>query len=111
MFILSFILYSHLSIVFFIFEFNTSSRYEWGALLILALFTTAIGHTLFVKSFKYFSVSTASLMSSIQPIYGILLGLIFLGEIPISKTIIGGVLIISTVIIESILSKKRRQLD
>lgn len=92
--------------VLFIFETNPTIN-DWSALIVLALFTTAIGHTLFVISFKNFSVSTASIMSSVQPIYGIIFGLLFLNEIPTSKTIIGGILIISTVIIESIRTNKK----
>ena len=91
--------------VLFIFEVSPSIN-DWSALLILAFLTTSVGHTLFVMSFKNFSVSTASIMSSVQPIYGILFGMFFLGEIPASKTIIGGILIISTVVIESYQSHK-----
>ena len=69
-------------------------------LLILGVVTTAVGHTLFLTSFKKFSVSTVSIMSGIQPIYGILLGIIFLSEIPSFRSILGGVLIILTVLIE-----------
>jgi len=58
-------------------------------LLFLGLVTTAIGHTLFINSFNHFSVSTASIMASTQPIYGIIVA------------IIGGGLILLTVIIES----------
>jgi len=92
-----------------LFIFNaTPTTNDWYALGALALFTTAVGHTLFVLSMKYFSIGTASIISSIQPIYGILFGMLFLGEIPASKTIIGGVLILSTVIIESYSSHKNR---
>lgn len=79
---------------------------DWQALITLALLTTAIGHTLFVMSFKNFSISTASIMSSIQPVYGILFGMLFLSEIPSGNTVIGGFLIITTVVIESIQSRK-----
>ena len=68
---------------------------------ILALVTTALGHTLFLFSFKYFSVTTASLMSSAQPIYGIILGILFLGEVPGIRTVIGGALILVSVLVES----------
>lgn len=76
-------------------------------LLALGVFTTAIGHTLFVKSFKNFPVSTASIVSTSQPVYGIIFGFFFLNEIPNLNTIIGGGLIISTVIIESISIKNK----
>jgi drug/metabolite transporter (DMT)-like permease len=39
-------------------------------------------------------------MSGIQPIYGILLGVVFLSEIPSNRSILGGILIILTVLIE-----------
>lgn len=91
--------------VFFIFEANPTTN-DWLGLGALALFTTSVGHTLFVLSMKNFSISTASIMSSVQPIYGILFGMLFLGEIPAAKTIIGGILIISTVVIESYQSHK-----
>ena len=68
-----------------------------GALAIL----TTIGHTLFINSFRYFNISTVSILSSIQPLLGIALGVIFLSEIPNEPSIIGGVLILLTVIIES----------
>ncbi|MEM1002067.1 MAG: DMT family transporter, partial [Bacteroidota bacterium] len=68
------------------------------ALLLLALVTTVIGHTLFVKSLKYFSASSASLISSMQPLYGILLAFLFLGEEPSPNTFIGGTLVVSAVV-------------
>ena len=91
--------------VLFLFEVNPTIN-DWQALLVLALLTTSIGHTLFVMSFKNFSVSTASIMSSIQPVYGVIFGLFFLNEIPSSNTLIGGFLILTTVVIESINSRK-----
>lgn len=88
-------------------EFNMILA-QWKPLLILAVLTTCIGHTLFLKSFKNFSITAASIMSSIQPVYGILLGIFFLSEIPSLKTLIGGTLIISAVIIESLISFRRK---
>ena len=76
------------------------------ALFALGLLTTAIGHTLFVNSFKQFSISTASLMSSIQPVLGIILGIIFLREIPEWTSVIGGAVIVASVVIEAMRSRK-----
>ncbi len=90
---------------FFTNEIPTSK--DWQSLFLLALLTTAIGHTLFLRSLKSFSVTSASLIGSIQPIYGIILGIIFLQEIPNSNTVIGGILILTSVVIESIQSGKK----
>lgn len=67
----------------------------------LALVTTAIGHTLFLGAFKHFSISTASLLSCVQPIYGILLGVLFFGEYPAWTSLIGGALILAAVAVEA----------
>lgn len=72
----------------------------------LALVTTALGHTLFLGCFRYFSITTISILSSIQPIYGILIGALFLKEIPSWGTILGGGLILSAVVIESLRTRK-----
>ncbi len=91
----------------FFFISEIPSTKEWQALILLALLTTAIGHTLFLKSLQHFSVTSASLIGSIQPIYGIVLGVIFLQEIPNPNIIIGGVLILTSVVIESMQSGKK----
>jgi len=87
--------------VIFIFE-NNNVFLQWEAVVFLGIITTAAGHTLFVRSFKHFSITTASLLGSIIPIYGILLAYFFLGEVPETTTIIGGTIILSTVIFESL---------
>lgn len=91
-------------VLFFMDTSGFSSQYPY--LLLLAILTTAIGHSLMVHSLKFFSASAATIISSIQPIFGIILAFFFLGEIPNTNTYIGGALILSTVIIESIRSKK-----
>ncbi|MGB3466358.1 MAG: DMT family transporter, partial [Cyclobacteriaceae bacterium] len=67
-------------------------------LIILAVVTTSMGHTLFLRSFRHFTLSHASILSSLQPIYGIVIALIFLNEIPDTNSIIGGLLILGTVV-------------
>lgn len=82
---------------------------HWKALLVLGLFTTAAGHTLFVLSFRHFTISTVSIISSITPLLGSFLGFIFLDEVPAGRTIIGGLLIFLTVIVESIRSAREKR--
>ena len=83
---------------------NLATQYPY--VLLLALMTTALGHTLFVKSLKNFSAATASIIGSVQPIFGIIIAFLFLNEMPSINTAIGGGLILGTVIVESVLSKK-----
>jgi len=74
---------------------------QWGWILLLALFTTALGHTLFVKSFQALSPTTSSILSCIVPVYGIIWAFFLLGEIPSTKTIIGGAIILSVVLLKT----------
>jgi drug/metabolite transporter (DMT)-like permease len=90
--------------IFFMDTSNLSSQFPY--VIILALVTTAIGHSIFIHSLKYFSVSTASIINSIQPVLGIIMAYFFLKEIPSWNTFFGGSLILATVIIESIRSRK-----
>jgi drug/metabolite transporter (DMT)-like permease len=75
-------------------------------LILLALLTTAIGHSLMLYSLKFFSATTTTIISSLQPIFGIILAYFFLNEIPTKTTFIGGSIILLTVVIESIRSRK-----
>lgn len=77
---------------------------QWKGLLGVALITTALGHTMFINTFKHFSITTISIISSIQPVYGILLGALFLAEIPEWSTVFGGLLILTSVVVESVRS-------
>ena len=71
-------------------------------IFLLALFTTALGHTLFVKSFQALNPTTSSILSCIVPVYGILWAFLILGEVPSMKTIIGGAIILSVVLLKTI---------
>ena len=92
-------------VLYFMDTSNISTQYPY--VILLALLTTAIGHTLFVNSLKYFKASTASIIASTQPVFGIIIAYFFLKEIPTIHTFVGGTLILATVIIESIRSKTK----
>ena len=79
---------------------------QFPYLILLALLTTAIGHSLMLHSLKFFSATTTTIISSLQPIFGIILAFFFLNEIPTINTFFGGGLILLTVVIESIRTKK-----
>jgi drug/metabolite transporter (DMT)-like permease len=90
---------------FFMEMSNIKTQYPY--VILLALLTTAIGHTMFVNSLKYFKASTASIIGSVQPVFGIIIAYFFLNERPTMHTFVGGSLILITVVIESIRSKKK----
>ncbi len=87
--------------VLFLMETSGIASY-WMPTIALALFTTAIGHTLIIRSFKNFSITSFSLLSSSIPILGVLWAFVFLSEIPDWQTITGGALVLLTVVIEAL---------
>jgi drug/metabolite transporter (DMT)-like permease len=63
-------------------------------LLILGVLCTAGSHTLFIKGMKKIKAQTASLVHTLEPVYGIIFAFLFLGEFPSRRTILGGVIIL-----------------
>ena len=91
-------------VLFFVDISGFQSQFPY--LILLAVLTTAIGHTMLVKSLKHFSASTATIISSIQPIFGIIIAFFVVNEVPTWNTFWGGSLILLTVVIESFRSRK-----
>jgi drug/metabolite transporter (DMT)-like permease len=75
--------------------FNPDGR-TIGLLALLGLVSTAAAHTLFIEGMKRIRARTAAIISSLEPVYGIILALIFLEESPSSGTLFGGALILAS---------------
>ncbi|MBD0335638.1 MAG: DMT family transporter [Cyanobacteria bacterium Co-bin13] len=70
--------------------------YSLGLLLVLGVLCTALAHTLFIESLAVLRTQLASVISALEPVYGILLAAVLLEEIPDVRTVIGGLLIVGT---------------
>lgn len=78
-------------------DFNISLN-EVGLLIILGVFTTAFAHTLFISSLKCISAQLAGVCSSMETVYGIVLALLILNEVPTVRECVGAAVIIGVVI-------------
>ncbi len=76
-------------------------------LLVLGVLFTATPHTLFSFSLKLLPVKTASLIMCLLPVYAALLAALLLGEIPDVRTLIGGAMVLSAAIFESVHAGKQ----
>ena len=74
-----------------------SSR-DLALLVILGVVCTAIAHTLFIQGMRQIRAQTASIISSLEPVYGIVLAFVLLGEVPTSRTLAGGAVILAAVL-------------
>jgi drug/metabolite transporter (DMT)-like permease len=67
-------------------------------MVVLGVVCTALAHTLFIRSLRALSAHTASVVAALEPVYGIALALLLLGEMPPGRTLAGAVLIIGAAI-------------
>lgn len=68
--------------------------HELLILLILGGVCTALAHTLFIASMRSITAQSASLLASLEPVWGILFGVLLLHDIPTPITLIGGSIIL-----------------
>ncbi|RPI76792.1 MAG: EamA family transporter [Desulfobacteraceae bacterium] len=75
--------------------------HDFFYLLLLGIFCTALSHTLFIQSMIRIKAQLASVIAALEPVYGIVLAILFLGELPGLRTVIGGLIILGAVIYAS----------
>ena len=83
-------------------EVYSMSVYGWGLTLLCGVIFTAMPHTLLASALRTLKAKSVSLISCLQPVYGTILALLVLGEKPSSKTLVGGAMILSVAVFESI---------
>ena len=79
-------------------------------LLLLGLFATGLGRMLLVDSQRHLSGKTVGLTIVVEVIYGILFALVFLSEVPTQGEIMGGLIIVCVVVLETLRLRKAREL-
>ena len=84
-------------IPFQLFEETIFTTRDFIFLILLGVFCTALAHLLYIRSLRVVKAQFASVVVSLEPLYGVFFACIFLGEIPDLRTIIGGFIIISAI--------------
>jgi len=83
------------------------SWYDIQLLIVFAIFFSALAHVLFSGAITLTSAKTAGLVACLQPLYGMILSLFILAEIPTWTTLLGGSIILSTAIYETTRGTKK----
>ncbi|WP_026376934.1 DMT family transporter [Aestuariibacter salexigens] len=86
---------------------GASTSTLWMLCLLGTLFT-ALPHALIATSLKYLRVKTFSLVACMQPFYGVIFAVILLNESPTWQTLVGGVLVVSAAVYETINAHRQR---
>ena len=74
---------------------------QWGQLLVLGFFFTALPHTLFAFSLLNLKAKTVSLIACVQVVYATIFAALLLNEWPQISTVIGGLIVVSAAMYES----------
>ena len=77
-------------------------------LLLLGSVFTAFPHAMIASALQHLRAKTFSLVACMQPFYGILFAIIILNESPTWQTLIGGLLVISAAIYETINTHRKQ---
>jgi drug/metabolite transporter (DMT)-like permease len=89
--------------------FFTASGSFWTPYALLILFIlgvacTALAHTLFIASMRDITAQSASLLASLEPVWGIIFGILLLGAIPTATTLLGGAIILGAALLPGIVT-------
>jgi drug/metabolite transporter (DMT)-like permease len=76
--------------------------HELFMLLILGVVCTALAHTLFIASMHDITAQSASLLASLEPVWGIVFSVLLLHDIPTASTLLGGVIILGATLLPGI---------
>ena len=70
-----------------------------ATMLLLGIFCTALAHSLYTASLVRLPASTAAVCAALEPVYGIALALVLLGEVPGGRTLAGAAVIVVAAIV------------
>ena len=105
------LLYQTIVVVLTLFAFTEMSvtvidGEQWWLLVLLGIAFTALPHTLFAHGLLHLKAKTASLIACVQVVYAAAFAAIFLGELISLNVVIGGFIVVSAAMFESLPKKK-----
>lgn len=79
--------------------FLTTTVHEMKLLILLGVVFTALAHSFFIRGLLYVKAQLASVIASLEPVYGIVLAMVLLKEIPTVREGIGGCIIVGAIVL------------
>ncbi|MBU2978676.1 DMT family transporter [Alteromonas sp. C1M14] len=87
-------------------DFYVADQHTWLLLVLLGTAFTALPHAMVASALIYLRAKTFSLIACMQPMYGVILAIILLNESPGIKALIGGILVTSASLYETMNAQK-----
>lgn len=78
-----------------------------GLLVLLGTLFTGVSHTLFINGMKRISARRASIVVSLEPVYGIAAAMLLLGEVPDFRAMAGGAIILATALFVTLEGRRK----
>jgi drug/metabolite transporter (DMT)-like permease len=75
-----------------------------GLLALLGALFTALPQTLFTSGHAHLKAKTVSIIATMLPVYGAITAFLLLGEVPSWRTVLGGVIVVGAVVVETLRS-------
>jgi drug/metabolite transporter (DMT)-like permease len=79
---------------------------DLALLALLGIVFTGIAHTCFIEGLQRIKARTASIIAALEPVYGVVLAVLILGEFPALRVCLGGSIIIAATIFVSMTSHR-----
>lgn len=73
-------------------------------LILLGVIFTGVSHSLFIKGLANIKAQTASIIASLEPVYGIIFAIFIVNEVPTLRVILGGIIILGAIFFVTISS-------
>ena len=81
----------------------TWSFQNFAGIAAIGLVCTALAHSLYVAAQRHVKAQTAGIISGMETVYGIVFTLLFLGEVPAPREILGGAVILGVAVFSSLM--------
>lgn len=82
---------------------------DFVGIAVLGLVCTALAHSLYVAAQRHVKAQTAGIISGMETVYGILFALLFLGEIPAPRELVGGAVILGVAVFSTLTASACRK--
>jgi len=97
-------------LLFFVSDEFTSMNTKTALMLVLlGTVFTALPHTMVANALKHLRAKTFSLVACMQPFYGVVFAIVLLNESPTWQTLVGGLLVISAAVYETVNAHKEQK--
>ena len=82
---------------------------DWLLLVLLGAVSTAAAHSLLSYSLKYIDAKSVAMISCLQPLFAALFAWLLLNEVPTQSIVLGGLIIVSVALYESIKKSMKKK--